>query len=269
MTSPRKKPYVRILHNMARSGGTVISRCLGSMAGVALLSEIHPLGSQVHNPLQQANDWFHIFTPADLRAFQTRKFTFVEVVEEIRQRLEKSGRQLVIRDWSHIDFTGLPFIENPSYRLTTAEILSQYYRIIHTSTVRHPLDQWISLNRLTMFKDAPRPEAKKFIYGYLRFAEFANKMGYVRYEDFARGSDAALRSLCERLRLDFDADYKSKWQDYGMITGDNTTPSESPRAPQTRIQSLARRSFNTEATEQLLGCVDYNAALDLLGYPAD
>ena len=264
-----KKPLVRILHNMARSGGTVISRCLGSMDGVVLLSEIHPFGSQVHNPLRQANEWFHLFSSADLRTFQTRSFTFVEAVEEIRRRVEESGRQLVIRDWSHIDFTGVPFTENPSYRLTTAEILGQHYRIVHTSTVRHPLDQWLSLNRLKMFNDTPRPQARKFIHGYLRFAEFAMNMGYVRYEDFTLDSDTALRTLCERLQLVFDAGYKSKWHDYEMITGDNTTPSESPRAAPYRIQSLTRRSFNDGVAEELQGYVDYNAALELLGYQAD
>lgn len=264
-----KKPFVRILHNMARSGGTIISRCLGSMDGVVLLSEIHPFGSQVHNPLQQANEWFHLFSSADLRAFQAVNFTFLEAVEEVRQRVEASGRKLVIRDWSHIDFTGVPFTENPSYRLTTAEILGQHYRIVHTSIVRHPLDQWISLNRLSMFNDAPRPQARKFIYGYLRFAEFAKKMGYVRYEDFTLDSDAALRTLCERLQLVFDADYKCKWQGYVTITGDNTTPSESPRAAPFRIQSLTRRLFNDGVAEELQGCVDYNRALELLGYQAD
>jgi len=36
------KPRIRLLHQLGRSGGTLISRCLGSMQGVVLLSEIHP-----------------------------------------------------------------------------------------------------------------------------------------------------------------------------------------------------------------------------------
>ena len=76
------------------------------------------------------------------------------------------------------------------------------------------------------------------------------------------------RQLCARLQLVFDAEYKSKWQDYETITGDNTTPSESPRADPSRIQSLTRRSLNDGVAEELLDCVDYNAALELLGYQA-
>ena len=45
--SNNTKPGIRILHHMARSGGTIISRCLGCMKDVILLSEIHPLGSRL------------------------------------------------------------------------------------------------------------------------------------------------------------------------------------------------------------------------------
>ncbi len=44
-------PVVRLVHHLARSGGTLISRCLGCMSGVLLLSEIHPLGTRHFNPL--------------------------------------------------------------------------------------------------------------------------------------------------------------------------------------------------------------------------
>ncbi len=266
MTSPIKKPVVRILHHLARSGGTVISRCLGSMDEVVLLSEIHPYGSQIHNPVQQASEWFHLFTSEELRAFQARALTFVEAVEAIRQRVEDSGRLLVIRDWSHLDFTGVPFTEQPSYRLTTAEVLSQHYHIVHTATVRHPLDQWISLNRLIMFNYGPRPQARPFMFGYLRFAELAKKMGYVRYEDFTRDSDAALRLLCERLQLPFNINYKNKWPHYETITGENTTPSESRRVTLPGIHSLKRQPFSDKTAKDLQDCTDYTSALKLLGY---
>ena len=39
---------------MARSGGTIICRCLASMERIVLLSEIHPLGARMFNPLDQA-----------------------------------------------------------------------------------------------------------------------------------------------------------------------------------------------------------------------
>ena len=61
------KPVLRVLHHMARRGSTVISRCLGSMDDVVLLSEIHPYGCSVHNPVLQATEWFQMFTENELQ----------------------------------------------------------------------------------------------------------------------------------------------------------------------------------------------------------
>ena len=66
-----------------------------------------------------------------------------------------------------------------------------------------------------------------------------------------------------------DMDYRNKWQDYETIAGENTTPSESPRTVQAEIQSLAHQSFINGVVEELQGCVECNAALELLGYLAD
>ena len=35
---------IRLIHNLPRSGGTIISKCLGAQKDVILLSEIHPDG---------------------------------------------------------------------------------------------------------------------------------------------------------------------------------------------------------------------------------
>lgn len=45
------KPKIRIFHNLGRSGGTLICKCLGCMEHIVLLSEIHPLGTNYYNPL--------------------------------------------------------------------------------------------------------------------------------------------------------------------------------------------------------------------------
>ncbi len=54
-TTEPAKPAIRVLHQLARTGGTIISKCLGAMAGVVLLSEINPRGVETYNPLAQAH----------------------------------------------------------------------------------------------------------------------------------------------------------------------------------------------------------------------
>ena len=74
---------VRVFHSLGKTGGTVVSRCLGCMEKVALLSEIHPDGpamfaplfgaqpeqSQKWDPLVQAREWFDWFED-DYLAFE-------------------------------------------------------------------------------------------------------------------------------------------------------------------------------------------------------
>ena len=36
------KPVIRIIHHLACSGGTLISKCISAMPNVYLLSEVHP-----------------------------------------------------------------------------------------------------------------------------------------------------------------------------------------------------------------------------------
>jgi len=50
---------------MARSGSTLMCKCLGCMEGVALLSEQHPKAWNLFNPLTQAEAWFQLITPSE------------------------------------------------------------------------------------------------------------------------------------------------------------------------------------------------------------
>lgn len=150
---------IRVIHNMARSGGTVIGKCLGCMDRILLLSEIHPMDVRFHNPLQQACDWFTLFSANEIDKWRSgsQDLDFNEVIGLIRERAASRDQHLVFRDWSHIDFTGLPFLQQPTYTLTLADTLRQQHELLSVFTVRHPLDQWISLNKLTMFYHMPRP----------------------------------------------------------------------------------------------------------------
>lgn len=130
---------------MARAGGTLVSRCLGCMNGVALLSEIHPAGVRYFNPLNQAHHWFQLLTPWDLEHIaQGSGLSFSDAIGLINQRCREQGKHLVLRDWGHLDFTAVPFLDTPSYRLTLADVLAGEFSVVHTAVVRHPADQKLS-----------------------------------------------------------------------------------------------------------------------------
>lgn len=253
------KPRIRILHQLARSGGTVICRCLASMDRVVLLSEIHPLGGRMFNPLQQAMDWYGLLRPAELEAARNSKLSFSAAILLIARRCEEQGKLLVIRDWNHLDYIGIPFTQ-PQYRPALCESLQAELELVRFVTVRHPLDQWLSLISNPWFAD--HLPLRKYLKGVRRFSEMATEIGFLHYEDFAADSDAALQKLCTRLELPFDTGYRDRWATYEHITGD-VLPGRSKAG---EIEPLPRQHLSQELIQRMTSRADYQRILKLLAY---
>jgi hypothetical protein len=254
------RPMLRLVHHMARSGGTLISRCLGCMSGVLLLSEIHPLGTAQFNPLVQAQRWYGLLSSQDLAELRARgRIAFVDAIDLIYRRTADAGQRLVIRDWSHLDFTGVPFVANPAYRLLTAEALAGRFELRQVCTVRHPLDQWLSLRQLAVVQG--KLTLDLFLAGYRRFAEQARAIGFYRYEDFAAEPSAIMRELCRRLDVRFDRHFTERWSSYAFVTGD-----VAGSRGRCAIEPAPRRAAESALLEQLAASPDYRTSLELLGY---
>lgn len=132
---PDSQP-VRIVHQLARSGGTLISKCLGCMQDVVMLSEIHPQGGTWFNPLQQAQQWYQLFTPAEMTAINRQKdLNFRDTIDLIYRRCLELNRPLVIRDWSHLDFMAAPFL---TVRRTTSQSTTPLRRNSRSSSLPPP-----------------------------------------------------------------------------------------------------------------------------------
>ena len=263
MKKRNKKPVIPVLHHMARSGGTILSRCLGCMNTIALLSEIHPYGyeNQLINPLAQAHEWFNLFTPEDIsRIKASHPFPFIDAIELIKQRCDERNLHLVIRDWSHIDFTGWPHNDKPAYKLTTVKRLASRFTIIRTATVRHPIDQWLSF-RESQSWTGTEFSLEKYLYGYRKFAELAVKMGYERYEDFTEQPEFVLEKICNKLRIPFDPRFKDNWGNYQSIT-----TATRDRDGGFVISKRPRREVEEELITSFSKNKDYQTAIKLLGY---
>ncbi len=252
------KPVIRVIHHMARTGGTLICRCLASMDNVVLLSEIHPLGLRMFDPLRQAHEWYGLLTEADIASLRQRPLEFAEAILLLHQRCSEQGKHLVLRDWSHLDYTGVPFVR-PAFRSLLVEALQSDFSVLQIATVRHPLDQWISLTRQPVFRD--KLPIADFLSGALHFARFAVDCGYIRYEDFTREHDTSLVQLCEALELAFDPQYRSRWRDYTNITGDVL-----PGRAGSEITPLPRQAVGDEETQRVIEQNDYREILRLLNY---
>jgi hypothetical protein len=261
---PIQKLKLRIIHNMARSGSTLICKCLGCMEGVVLLSEIHPLGMQYFSPIKQAAEWYGLLTQSEVDALQQPDaMHFSEAIKLIERRCHERGQTLIVRDWAHLDYTGHPFT-TPTYTPLLFKELTGNFDILRISTARDPVTQWQSLSQLGLIQAAIQSgkfDLAQFLLGYRRYAELCVETGFVRYEDFLRKPELPLRKLCEQLQIKFDPGFIRKWSQYTNITGDinNFRHAE-------KIRKLAPKPIEPALRKKFLDNMDYRHACRLLGY---
>lgn len=235
-------------------------KCLGSMDGVALLSELNPRGS-MGSALDQAHDWFGLLTPADVKRLTGKTLpSFIDQIELVHARALYKKKTLVIRDWTHLDFHAVPFVDAPTGKLSIVEALSERFEVLNFATVRHPLDQWLSLRRLGVVDGKLSEE--DFLRGCREFAVEAVRIGFVRYEDFVRAPGVVMRTLCEGLDVSFDAGFEGKWFSYATITGDTGDAGRGER----EIEEMPRREVEEGLLERFELNEDFVEAVGLLGY---
>lgn len=257
------KPTMRILHNLARSGGTVIGKCLGCMKNVYLLSEIHPQGSNRFNPIKQAHDWHGLLDQETISEISKQGgISFPEAIRIIDLECRKRDGYLVLRDWAHLDFMAVPFLPEPRYYFLLEEVLKSSFDLRQFAIVRHPVDEWLSLRKLAILNGKLNLDA--YMEGYFRFAEHAVRIGYVRYEDFTKEPEKIMKQLCDMLQIDFDPDFIHQWHDYDKITGDVRQSSRGSKLRQ--IVPLKRAPMESGLLEKFHNNRHYMKSLELLGY---
>lgn len=256
------RPSVSLLLHLARTGGTLISRCLATMQNVVLLSEIHPDGAAINHPIydpvDQATRWYGLFDPAEAQARgRTTPEKFVGAIRAIAERSQARGATLVVRDWTHLDFVGAPFRRDTSGKLATLAALSPHFDVRVFATVRHPIPQWLSLRRILGSADLTE---ERFLAGCRAFAEAIAPIGFVRYEDVAQAPDATLSRLADALGILFDPAYAGKWATYRHITGD------APAAGESDIRPPRKRPLPPGLAARFAASDDYRRTLEILGY---
>jgi hypothetical protein len=258
-----KKPTVRIVRNMARSGGTLIGKCIGCMDSVVLLSEVHPANLKVTKPMVQASKWFDLIPKRTLAIWRMgRAPSMLQFISVCQQTAESRGQTLVVRDWSHLDYIGVPFA-TAGYGFGLGESLESAFEVKQISTVRHPVDQYLSMQSFPGLEDLV--PIGVYLKGCAAFAEFAAENGFVRYEDFTEDPDAALRTICDAIGIGFDPGYRDRWHSYTTITGDNpTTGGRSTTARE--IRSMPRKAVDGSIMDAFHACSDYEKTCALLGY---
>ncbi len=255
---PETKPQLAIIYHLARSGGTLISKCLACIEGNLLLSEVHPLIS-VTDPLDQAQQWFQLFDQDEYQQLKQSKPPYSDIIHAIHGKALQRHRHLILRDWSHIDFTAVPFVDQPSYRLSHTELLKESFDIRQIATVRHPIDTFLSLSKLAIMQG--KLDLDQYLRGFKQFAIKAKKMGFIRYEDFCANPQAVMRQICATLNVAYDDQFINRFANYAYITGEKTSSRSGAE-----IKLPPPREISRELRMRFEANTDYWQILELLGY---
>ena len=237
------------------------------MSNIVLLSEIHPLssriafnkGHQLADPLIQACSWHNILSPEEINGNQ---YNYIERIELIVRRCNNNFKQLVIRDFTQIDFIGTTSI-SPCYYLRHARLLSDYFDVIPFALVRHPIDMWLS--QRTYFRKQSYAIDDIFLDGYFEYAQQIQPFGFVRYEDFIEDPEKQMQIICDKLQIQFDKTFLLNWKSYNKISGD-MDHAESRITGINEIASLSRRPIQDYILEKFRANNKYWKTLEILNY---
>lgn len=194
-------PRVRLVHHLACTGGTLISRSIAALPSVVLLSEISPLSplpSRASKPP---------FTPTDLvTQLRYSRFSatpelewemFRAALAPLLAAVVRNGQHLVLREHCHSSYcTGAAGVPVPGL----ASLLRGQVESVGVVTTRHPADSFASLSTIGWVHFAPAT-FDEYCQRYLVFLDDHSGAPIFRYEDFVRAPANELGSIASALGL--------------------------------------------------------------------
>lgn len=228
------KPIVVML-SYARSGGTLLNRCISSIPGVLVLSEVNIEAlcpNSCSTIKEQAKKWYGLELKSD---------GFIENISEIYEYCLSKNITLIIRDWTFGSFVPSRYNNfKPSKSLATLDIISKSFPVTSFAFVRNSIDVWLSLSA------SPRTFYDKNLEFLYEFTESLKKrkIRIFKYEDFCNDPIQEMKKICSYIGINY-SDLFLNYANFKNVTGDTDLPGYSRGIKQGKIGLLSRReSFN-------------------------
>ena len=257
-SNPSEKPVLRIIHHLACSGGTLISKCLSALPNTFLLSEVHPrttLHIQDGRPRFSPSDITTLSRFANVPSIDAiADKIFCDNVKTVNDHVSSNGGYLVLRDHSHSDYC---VGESFPCRSLVLTLLEQLFDIKNVVSVRHPVDCYLSMKLKNWTHFSP-PNFEEYCTRYLAFiTQFAEEK-IVRYEDFVEDSNECLKKVSSLLDLPYSDDFNETFSIFN-VTGDSGRGGE-------KVAPRIRRDVPEEVKEEISSSNSFNTILAKLGY---
>lgn len=216
-----------VFYAFARSGGTLLNRCIGCMPGNFVLSEVNPHASVM--PIeQQARDWLHLLADEQVADFSQKPYG--DKIVHLATLVREKGCHLVLRDWVTANFLGnvIPGQSSivPSLVLEQDYYLSHYgFECCSVVITRRAADVYESITRtLKHLQDLPIEE---FGSHYLAYAKSVSDYPIFHYEALCQEPEAIVSKICSLLGIHYDASFVHNFSQFTHCTGDTTLPQPS------------------------------------------
>lgn len=249
---------IRIVHQFACTGGTLICKCIAAMPNTQLLSEVDPLSTPAKPPAQPQ------FAPTDmvkLMRQSTRGVSeeliielFLSDLEIIYSKAVNTGQRLVLRDHAHSHFckgSGIPV------RPSLCDILKPKFPVRSVVTVRHPIDSYLSLKAKGWVHFSPAI-FDEYCKRYVAFLCAYEGVPIVRYEDFVVDPQQVMQAICAILDLPFNEQFMD-------LFGVNKLTGDSGRSGDV-IEARPRREIGAAMREEFLHLKNYEVLGNMLQY---
>jgi hypothetical protein len=249
---------VRIVHHLACTGGTMISKCLAAMPNTQLVSEVDPLSTLQDKPNGPR------FAPTDmiqLARQSTRGASrqlllemFLGNLELMHRQAGRVGQRLVLRDHAHSHFCSGPDIqERPLFR----SIVASRFPVVSLVTVRHPIDSFVAL-RTNKFMHFQPGTFDEYCRRHLAFLAAHASLPIVKYEAFVEAPQQAMREMCGILDLPYFDLFTEVFSVF-RLTGDSGRKGDV-------IEVRPRRPLDAGLQEEIAASTHYARLQEVLDY---
>ncbi|TCS41949.1 hypothetical protein BCF53_10453 [Reinekea marinisedimentorum] len=215
-----RKPTIRIIHHLACSGGTLISKCMSAMPNVFLLSEVHPYSDLAlgrEKPKYSPSDIVSLSKYASVPNQKTlAKKIFKQSIDAVFEHVHESGGHLVLRDHTHSDFN---VSEKLPQKSVVSQILSESYDVKSILTIRNPIDAYASLVKNNWVHFSPKSFEEYCRRFLVLVSQFSDDEIFL-YEDFTAKPHNEMMKMTEKLNLPYDESFDILYPIF-RVTGDS------------------------------------------------
>ena len=246
-----------IMLNYARSGGTLLNKCLASLPNVVMLSEINPLGGgwgklQENSPdtvQKQALAWY---------GKKLKSTTFKDGIIELEEYCLNNNLHLIIRDWSFINFSKHRYnnFSPPSRFLSLEELSGIEYKTF--GFIRNSIDVWISRGM---------PEISAFYAEYTAYLKELKefKVQLFKYEDFITKPIEEFKKICNYIEIQYK-DVFPECLRYSKVNGDIQVKDVSRGGKLSTIKPIPRKKISNKKKYEINNSEEAKIANDIANY---